>query len=160
MAAHRWLYTAALFAMGFVPTGIAAQDAPMPCLTAQHPGVHAPFDSVLRLLQPEEIALTGLVRDEDTGAPVPGVFVSVEGTDRIVASGADGRYLIRRLDRASVRSPTMVRASASGYQLELREVMLIGAGEGTFVVIGGERVPAPGCAVRLDFLVRRRPRVF
>lgn len=44
-----------------------------------------------------QVSLAGVVRHEGTRAPMAGVEVLVEGTDRRVLTGRDGRYLMDRL---------------------------------------------------------------
>jgi hypothetical protein len=163
MATRRWLHAAAaLLSLAFFPIASEAQDAPAPCPVALHRTPIAERDSLLRSLQPNEIALTGFVRDEATGAPVAGIVVSIDGSSRRTTTTEDGGYLIRLIQRGEAPYPTMIRACELGrdYLTEVREVMLITPWEGTVVVIDGVAAGDPGYAVRLDFLVRRRPGVF
>jgi hypothetical protein len=140
-----------------------AQETPERCLVELSRMSVAARDSALRSLEANEIALTGFVRDEATGAPVRDITVSVVGTHLQAPTGEDGGYLIRHVNQAAnLPSRPMVKACEIGwdYLTEIREVRLTSPSDGTVVVIDGQTMSNPGHAVRLDFLVRRRPGVF
>jgi hypothetical protein len=163
MATHRWRHTAAaLLSLAFFPIASEAQDAPARCPNGLHRTPIAERDSLLRSLEGDEIALTGFVRDEATGAPVAGIVISIDGSNRETRTTEDGGYLIRLVHRGETLDPIMIRACepGRGYLTEVREVLLITPYTGTVMVFDGKSVANPGYAVRLDFLVRRRPAVF
>lgn len=163
MAVAGWCRALVLLASVLFGGEIQAQDGPLGCPVSLHRVQPAARDSMLRSLEANEIALTGFVRDEATGAPVPNIVVTIEGTSLATQTAEDGGYLIRGANRASALSRRpMVRACDTGwdYLTEVREVILAGPGHGTVVVIGGQTMADPGHAVRIDFLVRRRPSVF
>lgn len=123
----------------------------------------AVVDSMLLSLQPDEVALTGTVRDEATGEPLVGIMISIEGSGAGSVTSSDGRYVLRLLnERADLSYSPMVRACdlRRGYLTEVREVVLQTPWSGTVVVINGVAASEPGFAVRLDFVMRRRPTVF
>lgn len=145
------------------PGRSAAQDASAHCPVVLHLTAPAVRDSLLQSLDPGEIALTGFVRDEATGAPVSRLVVRIEGSRLGTTTSEDGGYLIRHANRAEgVPARPMVRVCEPGgeYLIEIREARLVTPWDGTVVVIDGTPVSSPGYAVRLDFVVRRRPNVF
>lgn len=68
----------------------------------------------------QSAALAGRVTDVESGAPVPGATVRVDGTGRGAAADADGRY---RLDGLRL-GPATVVVSAVGYSATRRAVAL------------------------------------
>lgn len=157
------LYTWLLLPFACIPVGGAAQEPHARCPVVAHRTPPAARDSLLHSLDPEEIALTGFVRDQATGEPVPDMIVVFDGTGTGTMTAEDGSYLIRRLDSTDgLERPLMVKACDLAWQYlsEVREVMLVTPWLGTVVVIDGRTMPNPGHAVRLDFVVRRRPNVF
>jgi|GEM_PF-347813 len=64
-------------------------------------------------------SLSGRIVDE-SGMPVPGVNVLIEGTSKGAASDTDGRYRIENLDAGLV----VIRFSAIGFHVESRTVRL------------------------------------
>lgn len=86
--------------------------------------------------------LTGRVTDE-TGTPLPGVNVLVEGTTTGTATGADGDYIILRVTPGTQR----IRFSMVGFQTQVVENVLIASNQTTTLdvtlreqVIGGQEV--------------------
>lgn len=149
--------------LAIIPVAIEAQETwyGCPIRSLRIPSA-AQRDSLLRSLVPDEIALTGIVRDEATGEPVPGIVVTIDGTGLITRTGEDGGYVFRRLNRGDLPRTTMVRACDMdwSYLTEIREVMLHTPWEGTALVVNGVVQSNRGFAVQLDVVVRRRPNIF
>jgi sugar lactone lactonase YvrE len=111
--------SAGLYTLEVVKTGY---------LTAQYP-VLAPEGGVvdlgfLRLLReevPATTTLTGVVRDAESGAPVSGAAVAVDGMTGGVVSGADGTYRLEGIAAARFG----VTATAVGYLTNHTEVSLV-----------------------------------
>lgn len=146
-----------------LPKAAAAQESSRGCPIPRHVSHPAVRDSILRSLEADERALTGLVRDEGTGKPVPGIVVAIEGTDRVTMTGADGGYVLRFLERIELRPrPLMARACELGwdYLTDVREVSLVTPWGDARVVRDGVALPGRPYAVRLDFRIRRRPTEF
>ncbi|HYW13973.1 MAG TPA: hypothetical protein VE871_18560 [Longimicrobium sp.] len=142
------------------PMAAAAQDGPVRCPAPRDHSLPAQRDSILRSLALDELALTGFVRNEETGEPVPGIAVGIDGSDRVTLTGVDGGYVLRFLDRIpSPARPLMARACEPGrdYLTEVREVSLLSRRDEIVVVTDGVAAPKPGYAARLDFRVRPRP---
>lgn len=55
--------------------------------------------------------VTGRVVDQETGVPIANALVSIEGTDLVVRSGADGRYRLERVPAG----PQVIRVRLIGY---------------------------------------------
>lgn len=148
----------AIAGVGAAPATAAAQEAARHCPPIQNRVSPAVRDSLLESLEPNEIALTGFVRDE-AGQGVAGLVVVIEGTSYGTQTADDGGYLIRMRGRERIPHRPMVRACDTGwsYLTEVRELVLTAPWDGTVVVIDGVQHPNPGHAVRLDFTIRRRP---
>ena len=162
--ARRLICAASVVAAAAGPISLHGQAASADCQVIPRSLPPAARDSVLRSLNPDEIALTGFVRDAQTGAPVRLATVLVEGTTWGMMTAEDGGYLIRFVEGGGpMPSRPMVKACEVGweYLTEVREVFLKTPWEGT-VVVGPDGVPFrnPGYAVRLDFELRQRPSVF
>jgi TonB-linked SusC/RagA family outer membrane protein len=74
-------------------------------------------------------AITGTVTDADTGEPLPGVSVAVEGTQLGAATGADGTYQIPGVEPGTYT----VRASFVGYGDETEQAVEVSEGATTTV---------------------------
>ena len=72
--------------------------------------------------QPATGTVTGRVTDADTGDPLPGVNVALEGTQRGGATGADGRF---RLTGVEAGDYTLT-ASFLGYAAQQRDISVEG----------------------------------
>lgn len=93
--------------------------------------------------------VAGRVTDLDTGEPLVGVNIIIEGTDLGAATGEDGRYLIIRMAPGKYR----LQASMIGYQRQVQENIVVradlratvdfqleqGAVQGEPVVVKGKR---------------------
>lgn len=146
-----------------LPGELLGQDDSARCPVVLHQSAPQARDSALQSLEADEIALTGYVRDEATGMPVPNIVVATAGSSQATTTAQDGGYLIRRLNRAGdIPRRPMVKACDLAWEhlTEIREVMLITPWAGTVVVIDGNAMSNPGYAVRLDFVIRQRPPVF
>lgn len=159
---------AGLLSLAAVPRVAVAQEATGACPLRREWVNHTPpaqRDSLLRALEPREKAVTGFVLDTD-GNPVAATLVSIDGSERGTMTAEDGSYLLRYLERegglAGSHRP-MIRACAPGWEhlTELRELFMASP-DGDVVVIGPDGVPSVprGYAVRVDFVVRRRPSEF
>ena len=69
----------------------------------------------------QSAALMGRITDAESGAPLPGTSVLVEGTGRGAAADADGRYLVGGLRAGAAE----VAISAVGYRTVRRSVTLV-----------------------------------
>ena len=56
-----------------------------------------PFLLALQATQPSSASIVGTVRDAETGGPLAGATVVLPELDRLVVTGADGRYLLRHV---------------------------------------------------------------
>ena len=164
MSIRRWISTAlALPLLIFSPLALKGQAVTADCRPLLHRTPPEVRDSLLQSLKPEEIVLTGFVRDEATGEPVPGAVLTIEGSGLGTTTSADGGYLIRLLNlRGSLPSRPMVRVCtlALEYLTDIREVVLTPPWDGIAVMIDRKPALNPGYAVRIDFIIRRTPPVF
>ena len=68
----------------------------------------------------QEVVVTGVVTDEESGRPLSGASVSIEGTGRGVLTATDGRYSIL----GAPAGPRRIRVSAVGYAPSERAITL------------------------------------
>lgn len=164
----RWICAAALPSLIAIPRVAAAQEATGACMLRSEWLNQTPparRDSILRALAPNEKAVTGFVLDTE-GRPVAATLVSIDRSERGTMTAEDGSYLLRYLEREGGLSGShrpMIRACAPGWEhlTELRELFMASP-DGDVVITGPNGVPLPprGYAMRVDFVVRARPREF
>ncbi len=101
--------------------------------------------------QPAGSAITGSITSADTGRPVPGAVITVEGQDREAISNAVGRYVIYGVAPGTVvlivRAPGFLDGQATGVQ--------VAAGQDASVTIG--LTPSPSFMERVQVTATRTP---
>lgn len=108
-------------------TGLDLQLSPSGHLIVSKSPVETPIEAA-----PQPIlvgTITGTVTDAATGEPVPGVNVTVEGTQQGAATSASGEYTITGVEAGTYA----VRASFIGYGEEVKEGVVVQDGETTVV---------------------------
>ena len=74
--------------------------------------------------QAAQASLVGTVTDGETGSPLRGVEVALTDVDRTVATGTDGRYLIREVSAG----PQHLAVRALGYEERTLHALVPSAG--------------------------------
>ncbi|QSQ18942.1 carboxypeptidase regulatory-like domain-containing protein [Pyxidicoccus parkwayensis] len=134
----------------FVLTGITLKDFSLavsaagyaPATYTMKVGAFGEAVVELKLSPPGSSATTsnfaGLVTDADTGAPVAGALVSIDGTNLSAITGADGGYTLAGIESLEFT----VKVSAVGYGAQAHGVKLAAHGSYTFspvlVPVAGE----------------------
>ncbi|MCY1015717.1 carboxypeptidase regulatory-like domain-containing protein [Pyxidicoccus sp. MSG2] len=94
--------------------------------------------------------LSGLVSDADTGAPLAGAQVSVEGTELSITTGADGSYTLAGIESLEFT----VKVSAVGYGAQAHGIKLASHGSYTFSPV---LVPVAGDSFQIVSLDATQP---
>jgi Ca-activated chloride channel family protein len=74
-----------------------------------------------------EVTFSGVVRDGDSGRPLSGAEVVLEGTSHAALTDADGRFFIIILDDTLLDTKVTLLATLAGYEEARREVRVTGA---------------------------------
>jgi len=82
-------------------------------------------------------AITGMVRDGETGTPLAGATVLLRGTPLSTSTGNDGRFAVQRLDAGSYR----VYVAAIGYGADSMAAVTLAATERKDLAFALHRVP-------------------
>ncbi len=78
-------------------------------------------------IQAPEITFSGVVRDGDSGRPLSGAEVVLEGTPHAALTDADGRFFIIIRDDALLGTRVTLLVTLAGYEEARREVRVSGA---------------------------------